>query len=825
MSVFRNVLWFITLVFIINQMSSVRSSKAYSSFETVDKTVWSKYEITVDNATLVQRLREMEILYPEPEEKGLILAWELESYLRHRNWGEIAKMLRTVTSTSFANVLSNPLGSSNRTPLQELLWSWYHTLLADWPRTNTEPYQTLLLSFLSRGMNPIVSCSFLHALRYRNYRALSIIVHSLFNVTDNKEQLKKDIQGCILSNDYTNIFYLASGTPTAATARLFFRGGQQHYHGHPEDKLYSSLAYENGVYYNATMYPIVRKYDLEQASPPLDLEILLPFIPSLSSDSETTVVGEASSPNIQGLLLEWDPKYHYTPLLNCCRNGRSSVLKYMLEHVLSSSAISVSSGTTHNDISIDSESKDQLYTLHNVYFTGGPSSYGMSCAHLAASQGYSEIFQILYRFYNRTNLFLFTDAFGRYPCDYVQSHGILYRSLFQQLIDYGVCYTDTYEPITVLPLSAYQCPGTTDNSTHVLQSTFTYFDTYAHVQNGWRLLSPIQLRNLSLSPNLFPLPAHHHASTNAQFIKDSVTFHRSCSVTELPANVLIDQDTLNRDYILKSHPFIIRGAYQNLEPHLGTEPLPSLTKSAILERFGHLTVDTGSLPYADAYGYGKDAKPMEFREFVDKYMGNSVTASLTTIDSTIINFGMDATGSVHSENVKDNEITILTAFHDGTAFHGPGSNITNPPYIFDGSILSEEIGQATIPEFGFPSIFQKEQADRQLIAGPPLSGAMLHFHDAAVNLLLVGVKLWIFIPPSEASFIDAHAHDFWTKYYLPMFVYSNFSSSPLNNVGYTNDTVPWHYIGLQSPGDLVFVPPHWGHAILNLADTVALAYE
>jgi oxalate decarboxylase/phosphoglucose isomerase-like protein (cupin superfamily) len=30
---------------------------------------------------------------------------------------------------------------------------------------------------------------------------------------------------------------------------------------------------------------------------------------------------------------------------------------------------------------------------------------------------------------------------------------------------------------------------------------------------------------------------------------------------------------------------------------------------------------------------------------------------------------------------------------------------------------------------------------------------------------------------------------------------------------------------MQLPGDVVYVPDEWGHAVVNVADTVAVAYE
>jgi hypothetical protein len=139
---------------------------------------------------------------------------------------------------------------------------------------------------------------------------------------------------------------------------------------------------------------------------------------------------------------------------------------------------------------------------------------------------------------------------------------------------------------------------------------------------------------------------------------------------------------------------------------------------------------------------------------------------------------------------------------------------------------------------------------------------MPHFHGPAVNVLLVGLKLWFLFPPSEAGFSDLHVRRWYeTSYHnnataggtqacsateRPQSVQwlldkiAEHTSVDVDAVGGSRtpqagsvvevdtdrlaSTVP-HLLFLQEPGDLVYVPSHWGHAVLNLADTVALAYE
>jgi hypothetical protein len=98
---------------------------------------------------------------------------------------------------------------------------------------------------------------------------------------------------------------------------------------------------------------------------------------------------------------------------------------------------------------------------------------------------------------------------------------------------------------------------------------------------------------------------------------------------------------------------------------------------------------------------------------------------------------------------------------------------------------------------------------RQLIIGPPLSGAIPHFHGRAANTLLVGVKLWLVWPPAQAFFADEHVR----TWHVGLRNASTIAARP----------PPLQF--LQEAGDLVVLPEHWGHAVINLADSIAVALE
>lgn len=290
-----------------------------------------------------------------------------------------------------------------------------------------------------------------------------------------------------------------------------------------------------------------------------------------------------------------------------------------------------------------------------------------------------------------------------------------------------------------------------------------------------------------------------------------------------------------------------------------------------------MQVEAGALPYATAYG-GK-TNSIYAGEFIQNYMGNTLKDNLQTPHD-MINLlrniedpdylgnrpvtttkGEDFSYTSPREKSQptkrfypdedvrrelggrrqrryrnrdpnahhNNEGSVETREHpsirlakhilqSGEAYTGPGDEIKPMPYIFDGSIIDSGPGVPVVSNFSFPKVFNKDDSHRQFALGSSLTGAMPHFHGAAVNAVFFGVKLWVLVPPEYASFTDSPASEWWQEFYLPAHA----------KVGWKGhkDAKPFpHYLALQGPGDLVYVPHHYGHAVLNLADTFAFAYE
>ena len=94
----------------------------------------------------------------------------------------------------------------------------------------------------------------------------------------------------------------------------------------------------------------------------------------------------------------------------------------------------------------------------------------------------------------------------------------------------------------------------------------------------------------------------------------------------------------------------------------------------------------------------------------------------------------------------------------------------------------------------------------QFFVGPAYSGAQMHFHQDAINVLAYGRKRWFLTPPSAASFTTVPVmHWYHTQY--PKLI--DDGAAVLECV--------------QNAGDVMYVPMEWGHAIINTRMSIGVA--
>ena len=96
----------------------------------------------------------------------------------------------------------------------------------------------------------------------------------------------------------------------------------------------------------------------------------------------------------------------------------------------------------------------------------------------------------------------------------------------------------------------------------------------------------------------------------------------------------------------------------------------------------------------------------------------------------------------------------------------------------------------------------------QFYLGSAGTGAPVHFHTHAYNVLVHGRKKWVLLPPRHSLYATQHIQK-WLQ--GPEYTALRDSGTAIECV--------------QEPGDVLYVPTSWAHGVLNLAESVGYAME
>ena len=133
-------------------------------------------------------------------------------------------------------------------------------------------------------------------------------------------------------------------------------------------------------------------------------------------------------------------------------------------------------------------------------------------------------------------------------------------------------------------------------------------------------------------------------------------------------------------------------------------------------------------------------------------------------------------------------------------------------YVFSRLNGEDEQSQRLREDFNLDDIVAGCLQPTEFFIGSHMSGAQVHRHGAAVNALVVGTKRWFLFPPWLPNWgHDAFGMEVseWVERVLPSLR--------------TQGIAPIELI--QRSGMVVYVPPEWGHAVLNHGDVVGVSSQ
>eukprot|EP00808_Paulinella_micropora_P016117 g63867.t1 len=260
-----------------------------------------------------------------------------------------------------------------------------------------------------------------------------------------------------------------------------------------------------------------------------------------------------------------------------------------------------------------------------------------------------------------------------------------------------------------------------------------------------------------------------NSKTEVQKNGKSEEVHAQCELEVVDAAAEdFDMKYFLAHYMTLQRPVVVRNAFK---PRKGSN-LASIRKNLPNAKFTQVSV-----PYSNKFGR-KTRRPTTIGKFLDTCMNPEMEKrqnASCSLDGK--GYYQDYIFEVPDWQPKDNK-AIYDIF------------VKNLPDFIDFSYDAKGKGS----ELGCP----------QFYAGPDRSGAQMHTHVMAHNMLYEGQKFWWFLAPLMSFTSNIHAIE-W------------------------QDELAKQQGGLltctQYPGDFFFVPTHWGHGLVNEADSFGYACE
>lgn len=223
----------------------------------------------------------------------------------------------------------------------------------------------------------------------------------------------------------------------------------------------------------------------------------------------------------------------------------------------------------------------------------------------------------------------------------------------------------------------------------------------------------------------------------------------------------------------------------------GIEPtnIPAFSRwsrAGLLAHYGDVYVNRASIPYASQFGV-PGSKRITLKQYVSEEMSSLNVSRQDRGEPR--NYVFDS--GVSFALGRDWPFARNSKEQAAAAANGGAAEADFRGFSFVGP----DRGNATFSSF-------------QWFLGPAGSGSQLHYHLAAVNMLVFGAKQWFLIPPHAARYARKPIAE-WVKSDLAV----------LEEQG-----VPVLRC-VQRAGQALFVPRRWAHAVLNLQDSVGVAQE
>ena len=282
---------------------------------------------------------------------------------------------------------------------------------------------------------------------------------------------------------------------------------------------------------------------------------------------------------------------------------------------------------------------------------------------------------------------------------------------------------------------------------------------------------------------------------------------------------ILEKDASSADILARlaqNRPFVIRGLIDD------TWNLDEMTRDSLLKAHGASTVTVSAIPYATKFSAHADGHHEVQRDMALRHYVSDMASHKTSLDNERYPWyvfrghpvaKMPPKDRIHTTEswFVDPELSptppsLYGAFEAASAFdahpHKPSQG--HAPLKYEDRWASHD---SKIPEDPYDRAWPF--VNLQWALGGPASGAPQHFHNTAWNACVYGAKKWLVYPPAYALMSNEQIRK-WDED----------DRSELEK-----DGQPSPLTCVQRAGDVAVVPEMWGHGVVNLEETLAVATE
>lgn len=336
---------------------------------------------------------------------------------------------------------------------------------------------------------------------------------------------------------------------------------------------------------------------------------------------------------------------------------------------------------------------------------------------------------------------------------------------------------------------------------------------------------------------------------------------RWCDVPKISLGALLSRDgegnqtLFERDFVRRNRPVLVEvgGSFQQLRSAF----------SAILEPEGKKRFKVSSIPYASLFGQTEETvSSAEFSEYLETM--TKATGPYRDLFLELLG-GYRESGIVDEERSEKAAKEIVDGVKKAARSLRPGGSDGYPRYFFSAATFSESwtasgiglkddstmVKSVFLPAvrdlfttFGGCESGQSCDSSRSLwslvsvvsgssssstgpgsfrlqaFAGPAFSGAPVHSHSPAFNLAIEGRKFWTLLPPASDLYSASHPLEYLSH------LFAGDTSPALRETSEEPGLKVAEHLRksacelVQNPGEMLYVPRHVSHSVLNIDSVV-----